>query len=470
MQVNAASEKIHTHEGAVAKKISLEKEFERSVYSCLLWEDEFYEEGIAISKRIADMVPKLSFDFLTKTALKARNEMKLRHMPLFIVREMARHGMPISDLLAAVIQRPDEITEFLAMYWSEPKFINNPNYGKTDRYFIRSSIDTKTKQFLTFVTKKQPISKAVKKGLAKAFTKFDEYQLAKWNRDSVIKLRDAMVMIHPKPLNEEQAKLWKALLSDTLETPDTWEVASSAKKDMKKEWTRLVDENKLGGMAVLMNLRNMQKANVESETIRKAISQMNVTRVFPFRFISAARFAPSYESILETKMFECLKGLEMLDGDTVFLIDLSGSMKDPLSSNSDLRRIDAACGLVMITRELCKNISIFTFSKQLVEIPNRRGFALRDSILQSQPMKDTFLKMAITKINETIKYDRLIIISDEQSNDGIADPLPGTIGYMINVASATNGIGYYDWVHLDGMSENIIRFLIKNEEFVKGEV
>ena len=41
--VRKVSEPVFTHEGGKASKISKIKELERTVMSCLLWEDEFYE-------------------------------------------------------------------------------------------------------------------------------------------------------------------------------------------------------------------------------------------------------------------------------------------------------------------------------------------------------------------------------------------------------------------------------------------
>ncbi len=42
----------HTHEGAPAVAISPELELRRSVLACMLWENEFYEDGVAIAGRI----------------------------------------------------------------------------------------------------------------------------------------------------------------------------------------------------------------------------------------------------------------------------------------------------------------------------------------------------------------------------------------------------------------------------------
>ena len=41
-----------THEGAPAKYISAELQLRRSVLACLLWEDQFYEDGAEIGGHI----------------------------------------------------------------------------------------------------------------------------------------------------------------------------------------------------------------------------------------------------------------------------------------------------------------------------------------------------------------------------------------------------------------------------------
>ena len=42
-----------THEGAPARNISTELQLRRSVMACLLWESQFYEDGVEIAGRIA---------------------------------------------------------------------------------------------------------------------------------------------------------------------------------------------------------------------------------------------------------------------------------------------------------------------------------------------------------------------------------------------------------------------------------
>jgi fructose-specific component phosphotransferase system IIB-like protein len=416
---------VRTHEGAPARHITPELQLRRSVLACMLWENQFYEDGVAIAGRIRELVAQVPAERVAALAIEAREKMKLRHAPLLLVREMARlqtHRHLVAETLARVIQRADELAEFVALYWSEGK---------------------------------QPLSAQVKKGLAAAFTKFDEYALGKYNRANPVKLRDVLFLAHAKPLDEAQAAVWKRLVDGELATPDTWEVALSAGADKREVWERMLRENKLGALALLRNLRNMADVKVEESLIRGGLAAMKTERVLPFRFIAAARYAPQWEAELELAMFKSLEGQPKLRGKTVLLVDVSGSMDAPLSQRSEMRRNDAGYGLAVLLREIAENVSIYSFSDNLVRVPNRSGFALRDAINASQPHNGTYLGKAVSGIEE--KYDRLIVITDEQAHDTV--PSPKARGYVINVASYKNGVGYGKWVHIDGWSEAIIEYI-----------
>ena len=414
-----------THEGAPAKHVSPELQLRRSVLACMLWEDQFYEDGVAIAGRIRELVAKVPAEKVAALAIEAREKMKLRHAPLLLVREMARlatHRHLVAETLTRVIQRADELTEFVAIYWSEGK---------------------------------QPLSAQVKKGLAAAFTRFDEYALAKYNRATPVKLRDVLFLSHAKPVDAAQAALWKRLVEGELATPDTWEVALSSGADKREAWERLLSENKLGALALLRNLRNMAEAKVSEQAIRDGLARMKTERALPFRFIAAARYAPQWEPELEKAMFRALEGQSKLHGKTVLLVDVSGSMDVQLSRRSEMRRNDAAYGLAVLLREIAENVSIYTFSDRLVRVPSRQGFALRDALNASQPHNGTYLGQALKGIDE--KYDRLIVITDEQSHDPV--PNPKARGYMLNVASYQNGVGYGSWMHIDGWSDSVIEYI-----------
>ena len=68
-----------THEGAKAKRFTPEMELKRALMNCLLWEDQFYEDGVAIAERIKSLVPRVEPARVAQLAIEAREQMKLRH-------------------------------------------------------------------------------------------------------------------------------------------------------------------------------------------------------------------------------------------------------------------------------------------------------------------------------------------------------------------------------------------------------
>lgn len=425
--VSMKTKPIKTAEGARAKRINPELQLRRSVMACLLFEKEFYEEGEDIASRIADGVADVVPEIAAAIAVEAREKMKLRHVPLWIVRHMAKlpeHKKLVAKTLEQVIQRADELAEFLALYWKDGR---------------------------------QKLSNQVKKGLALAFPKFSAYNLAKYNRDGAVKLRDVLFLCHAKPKDEEQAQVWKQLIDGKLAAPDTWEVALSAGKNKKETWERLIKEKNLGALALLRNLRNMNDAKVNEDVVRTALNDIKVERVLPYRFIAAARYAPQWEPELEKSMMKCLAAAEKLPGKTLLMIDVSGSMDYKLSDKSELTRIDAACGLAILLREIAETVTVYTFSDGNKLVPARHGFALRDAIEKSQDHSGTDIGAAVNLANRT-EHDRLIIITDEQSHTTVSDPVSKK-AYMINVASNQNGVGYGAWTHVDGFSEAIVDYI-----------
>jgi 60 kDa SS-A/Ro ribonucleoprotein len=417
-----------THEGAPAAVITAEQSLRRSVLSCMLWESEFYEDGVSIAGRIRELVPKVDAAKVAALAVEARTNMKLRHVPLLLVREMARHVTHrslVAETLVSVIQRADELAEFVAIYWADGR---------------------------------APLSAQVKKGLAAAFTRFDEYALAKYDRAGAVRLRDVLFLCHAKPVDAAQAALWKRLIAAELATPDTWEVALStggSEGDKRAAWTRLLSERKLGALALLRNLRNIKDANVEEHLVLNALDAMKTDRVLPFRFLAAARYAPQWEEVLEQAMFRALADKPRLTGHTVLMVDVSGSMVAPLSRRSEMLRTDAAYGLAVLLRELAEKVTIYTFSTAAKQVPARRGFALRDAMEASQLHRGTNLGAALDAVTQ--HYDRIIVITDEQSHDRVR--APRAAGYIINVASYKNGVGYGPWNHIDGWSESVIDYI-----------
>ncbi len=422
---------LRTHEGAPAVQLSAEAQLRRSVLATLLWEDQFYEEGVAIADRIAALAAEVAPETVAALAIEAREVMKLRHAALLLVSALARTGAGKPGLVAStiehVVERADELTELLAIYWRAGR---------------------------------RPLSGQMKKGLARAFAKFDAYQLAKYDRAAVVKLRDVLFLVHAKPRDAEQAATWKSLVEGTLPSPDTWEVALSGGADKREAFERLLREGKLGYLALLRNLRNMVAAEVDADLVRQAIlARRGASRVLPFRYVAAARAAVVFDAELDAALKAAVAEQTRLSGRTIVLVDVSGSMDARLSGRSDMTRLDAAATLAAV---LPGEARIFTFSNEVKEVPARGGLAGIDAIIGSQPHGGTLLGQAVAHVN-ALPHDRLIVITDEQSHDLVPDPV-ARHATMVNVASDRNGVGYGRWRHIDGFSEGVLGYIAEAEK------
>ena len=460
LNVGRTKPPIYTHEGGKADHITPLQALRRSVMNCLLWEDEFYEDGKAIADRISTLAEQVTPLELSHLAVEARNRFHLRHVPLLLLVKLAKtsSGTPIlKDTIPLVIKRADELAEFCALFW---KF----NPGKD-------------------------ITNQMKKGLRLAFMRFDEYQLAKYDRDKPVKMRDVAFLAHVKGTDKDKERLIargvnknffpeatkssgypvRAMFETPdekpgLDSPDTWEVALSAGADKKELFERMIRDDKLPYFALIRNLRNMAGAGCDADLVKGAIlARKGAGRILPFRYLAAARAAKQFEPELDKAMIAAITDMPKLFGKTAVLADVSQSMERKLSGKSDLTRMDAAAALASIAPS--DDLRLFTFSYKLVEVPPRKGMAGVDAIISSQPHGGTYLAQAIHQLhNEGVKYDRMIVVTDEQMHPGSLPDPKGKFNYMVNVGSMKNGIGYRKpWTHIDGFSEAIFRYITEIE-------
>jgi 60 kDa SS-A/Ro ribonucleoprotein len=435
LNVLKKAEPVFTHEGApaVRNKSPLD-ELKRTVMACLLWEKGFYEDGEAVADRIKRLVPLCKPEEVAALAMRARGEQNLRHVPLLLMRELARAGTLRGAWLASVIQRADEPGEYVAIYWKDGR---------------------------------QTLSKQSLVGLRMAFQKFNRYHLSKYAAGGAVRLRDVMFLCHPSPKDEAQADDWKLLAADTLPPAETWEAGLSGGGDKREVFEDLLRRGKLGYLAVLRNLRNMRDAGVDTTLVFPALAEgSGRNRVLPFRFVAAARAVPQWEPHINAAMQTSLAGMPKMEGKTVVLVDVSGSMDYKLSAKSDLTRLDAASALAVLLRGVCGDgeCRVFTFSQHTVEVPPRHGMALVDAIAKSQTHSSTYLGQAVETVNEAGWADRLVVVTDEQSYDRVGAAAAGK-AYMVNVASNQNGVGFGDWVRINGWSEAVVQYI---QELEKG--
>jgi hypothetical protein len=432
--------------GAFAAKQGSYELLERAVLACLLWEDLAYETGKENDDNIKKLIAEVDPVQVANLAVEARIAQKLRHVPLFMVSEMAKlpsHRHLVAETLEKVITRADQITDFVAIYWKDGK---------------------------------KMLTSQIKKGLAAAFGKFNEYQFAKYDREGAIKLRDVLFLVHAKPAQGKE-ELYKKIAERTLATPDTWEVALSTGKDKKESWTRLIEENKLGALAFLRNLRNMKDALVDASTVRKGFRQVKSQMLLPLNFFAAAENAPEFMTDINELMLRTYKDLPKLPGKSIFVVDVSGSMGNGISGKSTHTRMKVAAAMAVLANELCEEVEIWctagsdgsrVHQTKRIDYPER-GFGLVKQIntmAQKLGGGGIFTRQCLEHLKANTGYtpDRIIIFSDSQDCDTYDRRLPEPFGknnYIVDVSAHRNGVNYKGkWTaEISGWSEHFLTFV-----------
>lgn len=420
----------------------------RVVLANLLWENVAYVDGESVSNEIVRLIPLCSPKDVAELAIEARKAQKLRHTPLFICVEMLKHkehALLVKNILPQIITRADMITDFVALYKKQ-------NGGKL-----------------------KPIANSAKIGLAKSFENFDEYQFAKYDRNSEIKLRDVMFLVRPKP-SQDREELYKKIANRELKVPDTWEVALSTGKDKKETWTRLIKEAKLGGLAMLRNIRNMKDAKVDKKVIVDGLSALKTQMLLPLNFLASARINTEFEREIEDAMIKGYERLPKLSGKTLFIVDVSGSMGSLTSGQSQFSRLDQACAMAMLAVNQCEDYKVVatagddgrrTGAHKYIEYP-KKGFGVFEQIVMSRKEiggGGIFTRQCLEwcKANVGDDFDRIIVFSDSQDCD-IVNKVPSPFAkynYICDVSANTRGVNFKGkWTaEISGWSEHFITYI-----------
>ena len=445
-------ERLAGGSGALAAKQNNVALLRRAVLANLLWEDVAYMDGVKVAEEIKRLIPLCPVFDVYNIALEARTMQKLRHTPLFIAVEMCKypeHKMFVQDLLPLIITRADMLTDFLAIYWKDGK---------------------------------KPIANQVKKGLAKAFHNFNEYKFAKYDRDTAIKLRDVMFLCRPKPNNQYEVELFKKIAERTLATPETWEVLLSTGKDKKESWTKLITEGKIGGLAMLRNIANMRKADVDRKVINEGLEKLKSSMLMPLDFLKAEKMNPEFSRQIEDSMIKSYANLPKLTGRTLFIVDVSGSMGSRMSSKSDFTRYDAACAMAMLAVNQCEDYEIVCTAgndytrvgaHEHITYP-QKGFGIFSQIRDTNKRigrGGIFTRQCLEWCREQFKdkeFDRIIVFSDSQDCDHPNKRVPkpfGTYNYICDVSAHTKGVNYRGvWTaEISGFSEHFLTYIAAME-------
>jgi hypothetical protein len=373
--------------------------------------DQFYKNAqttLADLKKLSEKIKDK--EFVAKSAIYARDKFGMRSVTHALAAELtsqlngAEWG---KDFYNKVVVRVDDMTEILSYYLAYKTEKNNPKFPN-----------------------------ALKKGFAKAFDKFDGYQLAKYKGENKeVKLVDIVNLVHPVPTQRNLEAL-QLLVKGELKNTQTWESKLSAvgqqaesEEDLAElksnAWSELIETKKIGYFALLRNLRNIITQSPQSV---KAACEMLVderliknSRVLPFRFATAYDEINKIGSSKEVRdvLMAINQALEVsvqnvpkFDGETLVVMDVSGSMMGRASEIASL------FGAVLAKANNCDVMTFATNADYKSYNPMDSVMSIRSSFRYSGG--GTNFKSIFQKANK--KYDRIIILSDMQGWMGYTTP------------------------------------------------
>jgi hypothetical protein len=403
-------------------------------------QDQYYRSANDTMDRISELLGKVNPKFAAKAAVYARNEFKMRSITHVLAGELAKYVSGQSwakNFYRDIARRPDDMTEIVSYYFSN---VHNKLPG------------------------------SLKKGFAKAFNKFDAYQLAKYRQEGKdVSLVDLANLIHPVPVDKNgmikiskeaylkslSPKRIKALGNEVDEMPDevsitslealtlgllkstdTWEARKTKagqtaktekeKKDLDaKLWYELLSEKKLGAMALVRNLRNILEQSPESiDLVINALENENFIKnsmMLPFRFLAAinelekVNFDRTNEVImaLNTALDNSLSNIPVFDGRTLVVLDDSGSMTSYAAGDyKNPMQIGSLFAAALLKTNKC-DFMMFSDTARYVTLNLGDSLGtLSKHIMSKTVPRGTNFPAIFQKANKP--YDRIIILSDMQ--------------------------------------------------------
>jgi 60 kDa SS-A/Ro ribonucleoprotein len=414
------------YEGGVAYDLNKYTELYTRVASCLVNEPKFYGKKGDTEKRILELVKEIAKEnpeFPLKLAVYARQRLYLRSIPIVLLAECSLINESKKYVRAYspdIIRRADELKETVAYLIGKIGQIGGGG----------SKADGKGNGSLPA---------GIKKGLADSFSNFNAYQFAKYDsRTDVVKLRDVLRLVHPKPQSEEQSQLFKNLKNGTLPVPETWETIISSKGSTKENWEYAVTVMPI--MALIRNLRNLLQHNISNwNVVQNKLTDQKIilnSKQFPFRFLNAYREIEDQSNLQTRQVMEWLEqamdisvaNIPKWDGVTAVFADNSGSMSSPMSVrskgkqiSSKTRNYDISNLFMAMIDKRCENsiCGIFGTNFAVKRFPLRSGILQNaDSIINDEVGSSTNAYLSINYLNNhKIKVDRIVVITDEQCYD-----------------------------------------------------
>lgn len=429
-------------EGVAAYSVPAEFEVAEILLASFGAKDSFYEKGDDKMARLTALLPKLSLEFCAQLALFARHECYMRALPQFVAAHvLTRRPNPgwKRNFFRRFPGRADDVMEVLAA--AESKMDVRSTKGRSKAI--------KVPHFLM-------------DGFGAYLSSLDEYQLAKYStnvghkeKKSMWALVDAVNLCRPKhtpaleklvkgtlPKADTHESAVHAAVVNTLREADPENKMDERTREVLKltasrtEWERLLNENRLGYMALLKNIRNVLLTGVSKDARESMFAQLvdkrrvRNSKVLPFRFLSAYKAVGSLpgnvagaSDALRTLSIAVGLSLDNVPelGNALTIVDESGSMMHNYI-NQDKRNRQEAWQLIssgemamLFAAALAVKGSdtvLFHETARYVRInPANSLFSAVD--LLGRESKGTRLGAVLDILED--RYDNIIILSDHQS-------------------------------------------------------
>ena len=413
--VSRHSTKTKTHEGGTAYLRKPEDEWFNMLFSYLFQRDQpsFYELASDKEKRFTElthyMIENYGAALVGKAAVFSRNVLGMRTISAYLASIL--NGCDFEskrNFYKAYFHRPDDVSEIFAAIESSK--------GEGENH---------------------KISHALMRAASEYISGLSEYSLGKYKLEGHdFNMRDVVRLTHAN------SDAINKLMRGTLESPDTWEVKISTAADEAErhaEWKRLVEERKLGYLALIRNLRNICSDNsltvdwykeylipqIENESaIRKSL-------VFPYQIyvaykqtinaLSGRTIMPIELQLALSNAFRVsVNNVSTFFGKSLIVLDVSGSM-DERFTTSGVLSIKEACAVYAVALYLSDNdfdlmkfgtrAASFSFPKAGNVFDLIAAFYDNDSLGYGTDIEPVF--RLIDK-----HYDRIFLFSDMQVMTG----------------------------------------------------
>lgn len=456
-----------TYEGGAAHGLESKSALFTLAATNMVGEDTFYESARARDERFRQLVAEVTLadpEWVARFVPYLRGELNMRSAAVVVACEYAATIMAtrnawdqataradrypsIRSVIASACLRADEPAEVLGYWWSR--------HGRT-------------------------LPKGVKRGIADAAVRlYNERSALRYDgKGRGIRMSDVVDLTHPKPASEWQSDLFHwlldrrhnrpHLLSPRLSTIDAYETLQAVATDDRrgmldrgeltsetldradmswesfsgwlqgpmdaKAWETVAPT--MGLMAITRNLRNFDEAGMSDDAAEMLGYRFNdpdevrKSRMFPFRFWTAYREAPSkrWAWPLERGLRHSCANVPRLSGRTLVMVDVSGSMDGTLSRESTVTRWEVAGVFAAAMSQACDGVDVVpfaTYSTKLAVSPASDVLTVVEFItdVAASERLDHGTRIWTAMADNWSAHDRVVVFTDDQARDSYRDVL-----------------------------------------------